>query len=624
MATTIEFKLKGNIINPPFNWKETAFELNFDRDGNAKQRIVSENFEFVRENAATFNAIVTEGASGTGGILEGLPFEVSVSRNGVTEIPFDGYIDLTENADFSPESVNVKATEKKSIEWLERVADGFSFEYLKGINVITTSDYKFMPYVINSIPDYKEAAIAILSAYIVYEQIRETIQKIKELVADLSNPLTSISAVLKASLIAIYIITLITALVKLIKDITQLIIQPVKYHACMNVKTLLEKGCSHLGLTLSSSILSSTVFQKAYIMPEKYQNPVNATDNRILGFTIAKPLEQEGFYKGTFGDLLRAIKMLFKAKIVIRNDVLYLEREDYNITPPQYIVPAISKYQPKYETNANEFKANWYGAFQTDTIEKNTLQEYSGTAYQVVLKPNQTNGNFLGKGLEDVRFPFALAKRKTELSVPEKIIKAFLDALSLIINALISAVNALISGLNSVIKLINKVLKALATVGIKITFQVAAIPSIPSVNLGNIIENRINMMKLETDHTSVPKIFLMDLGSQNKFNKLTTGNETYFSCSYLWENYHFIGSFLPSATKPNGNQYIIRNFTNVPFGFDDFQKVKNNNQVSFLEQDAIIQSLTWNPYDQTAEMRVRISTLLTKNINATYINPDGK
>jgi hypothetical protein len=52
------------------------------------------------------------------------------------------------------------------------------------------------------------------------------------------------------------------------------------------------------------------------------------------------------------------------------------------------------------------------------------------------------------KGLEDVFIPLALAKRKTELTVPEKIIKAFLQGLDLIINAMISIVNALIQGIN--------------------------------------------------------------------------------------------------------------------------------------------------------------------------------
>jgi hypothetical protein len=624
MATNIKYILGGSEINPPLNWRETSFEVNFDRDGNAKTRIVSENFEFVRENADTILSRVFSGTTGGVGILEGLPLQVEIERNGVVEKPYNGYIDLTKDATFSPESCNVKGVERKSIEWLEEKADGFSFEYLKSIGIITNDDYKFIPYVLNSIPDYEKTAIAMISAYVVIEQLRESVQKVKDIIAELSNPFVAISSIIKAALLVVYLITLIAALVKLIKDIVTLLIQPIKYHACMNVKTLLEKGCQHLGLTLSSSILSDTVFSKAYIMPEKFNNPSNSDDKRILGFTIPKKEEQDGYYKGTFGDLIRALKDTFNAKIVIKNDVLHFERLDNNITPPQYVLNP--PYNIKFETNADECIANYFITFQTDTIEKNTLQEYTGTAFQVILSPINSDNPDLSmiKGLTQVRLPFALAKRKTELTVPETIIKTFLDILSVIVNALISAVNALIMAINQVISIINKVIKALKAIGIKITLQVGTIPTIGYLNLGNIIANRLNVLKIETDFTSVPKIFLMDLGTQSKFNKLSTGNETFMSAEYLYKNFHFINSFLPTIEKPNGNQYIKKPYINVPFGFQHYQQVRDNNQITIDGLDAIIESFKWNVYDQRADMRVRISTLLTNNLTPTYLIPNGK
>lgn len=624
MAIKINYILNGTQINPPMNWQDTAFEVNFDRDGNAKTNITSNNFDFVRENADTIISRVYDGATGGYGILEAVPLEVQLERNGVIEKPFSGYVDLTKNSIFSREMCKVNATERKSIEWLEEKADGFTFEYLRSINVITNDDYKFIPYVINSIPDYKESAIAILTGFIVVQQIIDCIEKVKDLLAEIANPLTAVSGIVKASLLAIYLITLIAALIKLIKDIIQLIIQPVKYHACMSIETLVNKGCQHLGLTLSSSILTSGIFKKAHIMPEKFKNPVNFDDNRILGFTTAQKTQQEGYYKGTFGNLLRALKEQFNAKIYIKNNVLYFERLDANLTPPQYVLPDI--YQPEYKTNADEFKANYYIVYQTDTIDKNTLQEYEGTAHQVIFNPNisQNSDLVMMKGLDGVRIPFALAKRKTDLTIPEKIVKAFLDVLSAIVNALIAALNALIIGINAVISGINSVINALDFIGININLNVQPIATISPVNLGNLIENRINMMKLETDFTSVPKIFLMDLGAQNKFNKLTTGNETYFSAKYLYDNYHYINNFLPTADKPNGNQYIIKEFVNVPFGFQHYQQVKENNQIIVGDKTGLIESFKWNPYDQVANIRVRISTLLTNNINATYLTPSGK
>jgi len=623
VAIKINYILNGTQINPPMNWKDTAFEVNFDRDGNAKTKIVSTNFDFVRDEATTIINRVYNGATGGLGILEAMPLEVELERNGVIEKPFSGYIDLTKDSLFNQELCKVNATERKSIEWLEEKADGFTFEYLKSIGIITSNDYKYIPYVVNSVPDYKESAIAILTAYVVYQQILEVIEKIKDIIVELTNPATLVSAIIKASLMGIYLATLIVAIVNLIKNIVNQLIQPVKYHACMNVKTLLEKGCQYLGISLSSSILTNTIFSKAYIMPEKSANPLDST-NQILGFIVPNPSQQEGFYKGTMGSLLRYLKEQFNAKLYIQNDVLYFERLDYNLTPAQFVLPDI--YQPNYKTNADEFKANYYTTFQTDTIDKNTLQEYTGTSYQVIFRPNiyQDEDLVMMKGLEEVRIPFALAKRKTDLTIPEQIVKTFLDAISIVVNVVVSTMNILINTVNNVIGIVNDIVDAFDLIGINIPFSLPTINNISPVNLGNIIENRVNMMKLETDFTSVPKIFLMDLGASSKFNKLTTGNETYMSAEYLYQNYHYINNFLPTSDKPNGNQHIIKEFNNVRFGFDQYQQVKNNNQVIVGDKIGLIESFKWNPYDQIAYIRIRISTLLTNNINATYLVPSGK
>lgn len=614
------YYLNNTIVNPPKNWRELDIELNFDRDGNAIQQVSITDFDWVRENAQTITNYVTNGF-----LFEGIPLRIEAEYGTNVQTIFDGYIDLTDNARFSDFECNVKAVEREKIDWLNSTADSFTFEYLENIGSITSSDYEFMPYVINSIPDYKESAIALVSAYIVVEQIKQAIEKAKDLIADLSNPLTTISAVVKASLLVIYLAGLLIALVKFIKDIITMLIQPVKYHACMSIQSQLEKGAAYLGLDFESSILYDTVFEKSYLMPEKFYNPVNTGDNRILGYTSPNTIEQIGYFKGTFGDLLRHVKKIFNAKVVLKDGKLFLERMDYNITPPTYIVPDI--YQPFYTTNADENRSNYYIHFDTDIADKNTLQEYLGTGYQVILRPQivQNSGLELMKGLEDVFIPFALAKRKTELSVPERIIRVFLQGLDLIINAMISIVNALIQGINAVIGVINDVIDALDFIGININLVIPSIPQLSYVSLVNLIDNRIDMLKIETDLISKPKIFLMDKGTQPKFNKLTSGNETYFSANYLYNNYHYINSFVPTNDKPKGNQYLKYEYPVVDkFGMTEYLQIVDNNQVIHNGNDAIIESVKWNVYNQKASMRFRVNTLLSSNFAQTILEPNGQ
>lgn len=302
-----------------------------------------------------------------------------------------------------------------------------------------------------------------------------------------------------------------------------------------------------------------------------------------------------------------------------------MERRDYNITPPTYIVPDI--YQPFYTTNADENRSNYYIHFDTDIADKNTLQEYLGTGYQVILRPQivQNSGLELMKGLEDVFIPFALAKRKTELSVPERIIRVFLQGLDLIINAMISIVNALIQGINAVIGVINDVIDALDFIGININLVIPSIPQLSYVSLVNLIDNRIDMLKIETDLISKPKIFLMDKGTQPKFNKLTSGNETYLSANYLYNNYHYINSFVPTNDKPKGNQYLKYEYPVIDkFGMTEYLQIVDNNQVIHNGNDAIIESVKWNVYNQKASMRFRVNTLLSSNFAQTILEPNGQ
>lgn len=630
----VTFYINGVARNWPKNAGGLEIELNFDKDNNLVQTVSITDFDFVRENADLLNGFVEGGVlpqpNQQPGIFEGVPFRIDVSRATVTETVFDGYIDLSQS-EFSDNECNVRAVETTSMDWLNDVANGFSYEYLKHTNEITSADYLYMPYVINSIPNYQDAAVALLTVYVLESQILDVIDKLREYAVDIASPLSVINTVIKVAFYVAYLVTLIVAIIKMIKDVINSLIQPVKYHACMKVTRLIEAGCSHLGLTYVPSVSFGADFANEVIMPEKYNNPPDANDNKILGFILPTPNEQDGFFKGTFGQLLSYIKIKYNAKIVITTDrKFYIERRDFNITTPQYQVPDIptTPFRNKRRYNTDELKSNYYVKYQLDPLDKNTLQDYTGNAYQVILKPNTVINQdlVLMKGLEDVNIPFARASRKTELTVVEKIVKAFLDTLSALLNALISAVNAIISAINAIIGAINSVIHALNVIGIHINFQVPSIPTLNFTNLGDLIEDRIGMMMLETDFTSVPKIFLFQAGNIPRKNKLHSNNETYESARYVYENFHHINSFVPSTEKPNGNQYILPPEILVnAFGLTECLQVKNNNQVKeFNGDDAIIESLKWNPINQSATIKRRISKLYTNNFTQTILEPNGR
>lgn len=617
LVTKLNFYLADTKVNPPKNWQEFGIELNYTSE-NINQQVTLTDFEFVLENADIINKWVRDNF-----IFEGVPLRIEVERLGVVEKVFNGYLDLKQTSKFSKDRIETKAIAKDSIDWINDKADAFTFAFLKDKGYISESDFDSMPYILNSVPNYMQSATSILAVYVMVREIKSAIQRLIEFVAEL--PVYYVfSTYVKLILYIIYLIALIIALIKLVKQVILLLIQPVKYHAVMSVKTHFEKGCEYMGLTFQSDIFDSAPFKDAYIMPEKYYNRVNSTDKEILGFTSPAP-EQIGYHKGTFGDFIRDMKAIFNAKIIVKDGIMKFVRRDYVNPSSTYILPPV--YQPYYNYNTSEFNANTYLKFQVDTLDKNTIQEYKGTSYQVILEPQRVLDaqNSLMSGLNEISINFALAKTKTDLTVPENILNEFLKVFDVIAGAMVKVVNAIITVLNKIISVVNDILKKLSTIGIKVKFELPSIPTVSMPSFATIFENRKGMMKIENDNTGIQKIFLMTKGSSAKYNKIHVDNGTYFSAKYLVDNFYYIDLFLPTDDRPNGNQYLLKTFNNMPFSFDDYEKIKENSSIFTIDgKEAIIDSIKWNIFKQTADIDFRISQLYTNNLKVNYLEPDGK
>lgn len=627
MSTKVNYYLNNNEINPPDNAKEVAIELNFDKDKDVVQSQVSLNdWTFSNENSHTIIDYIEAGVSGGVGIFEGLPFALEIEKAGVKERPFNGYLDLTDSPKLSCMTSTVVAKEKQKIDWLNDVADGFSFEYLAHLGEITPANYVYVPYVLNSVPNYQEAALALVSVFVVGEQINAAIQHIVELTSECANPFEA-TAIIRAVLYVAYLTILIISLMKLIRDLINLLIQPVKYHSGMLARDLFVAGCKHLGLTFSSpEILDAAPYSKMIIIPEKYNNPADPTKNGLLGFT-ARSIDQTGYFKGSFGDFVRAMKTMFNGKITLTDNAeLIFSRQDKNISTAQYVLPDL--YQPVYSYNASEFKSNLLISFDVDFTDKNTVQEFQGTNYQVIVQPKVKNNQayVLAKGLQMVQIPFALAKTKTELTTIEIIVKDFLDLFSIIVNGVISALNALIDVANDIIDTLNDIIDAIDFIFDIDWFDIEPISNINAVNFGTLITNRIGMMKIETDFTSRPKVLILQQENEDRFNKIDVLNQSALSGKGLYQGFYFVNSFVPSVDFPNGNQFLIKEFDKVHFCFEDYVKVKNNNRIIVQPSGAIgeIETLKWNVKAESASIRVRISTLYTNNLIETFLEPNGQ
>lgn len=631
------FYLNGVEINEPDNYQETSIDLNYS-DDSIKEAVTVNEWEIGvgdqgsgADGLEILKAYLRKGLTGGPGVTEGIPFKIKLDNEiSAHETIFDGYLDLW-SSKVESNRIIASAVEQGKLDWLNQVADSRSFEYLFETGVIRTSDFKAIPYVIKRKQNSLEIIMTIVTLYMMERQLRTAINYLLDTINDYD--VIYISMIIRVIAQIIQIIVLLAAMVKLSIDLFNMIIHPVKYHYGMYVKEQLEFGLSAFGLKFKSSILETAPFNKLFLLPEKYNLEENNTGifDGVTGILKPKKIDKRGFYRGTIGGLLRLVKSWFNAKLVVNGETCYLERQDWNpSSSANYELPPYESTGYRY--NQDEFKSNIVLKFQTDINDRNTIQEYTGNAIQIISTPKVINNQkmVLTRNFEEVNFGVALGRRKTELNWVEKRLEVFNRLIYASSLVLLRTIDNVKKTMENVVKATNKFIKALKVIGISPKFNLK-VPALPGGvesyirRLGQKFDGtRIGMLKMESDFVNVPKLLLVNFSNHDRRRTLDPNSDTYLSAQYLWENFHFHKSFVPDS-QGRHNQYVIEDFPEIPFTFDDYIKVKNSNVVKTIDgEDGKILSLKYNPDAQTASGTVKIKRLYTNNLKENIIIPDGK
>lgn len=604
-----QFYLNNLLINPPRNWRQLEIEVNFE-DGEFKTEQLNINdWDFVRENIDAINAWITAGY-----IFEGIPFRIEqISSTGATEVFFKGYIDLSKELKFGEFAISAKSVPEYSLDWLNDVASGFSFEYLYNIGVITQSDFVDIAYVISSIPDYKSAVTAVIGFTLIINDLSASIVSLTaaiEAVAsgspDWSQIFILVGEILKFT-------TLVIASIKLLRRIIFLLIQSVKYHKGMQVKKIFERACQHLGLTFQSSIIS----EDEYILPKKRSVPVNPQNQfnyGVLGAFSPNEFVQYGYPDETFAEFITKQKTRYNGKILFDGNTMLFERIDFYSGTPQLNLPNI--INDDYTLNSGDFVSNMLISYQTDLSESNTITEYIGTSYQTIFKPQTViNQNFvLMKGIKRIELDYALGKRKNDLTRVEEIIKDLAQVIDVLISGAAFVINTFVSVINAILDGINAFINFFEDLGglVGFDFDVPDIPNIEPfepIDLSDIIENRVGMLSLEKDSFQVDKVLWLTSGDYKLTQPQPSAKQVYNEF-YDFENF---------------NQYKIKNWEEIPFTLTDYLQVKNNPRA--ITPDGIVAKLVsvkFNPYNSLATIISKEPYIYTTNLIKTHIETNGE
>jgi hypothetical protein len=403
-------------------------------------------------------------------------------------------------------------------------------ELAKTINFESFTGYQNIPYVTSSIPDNNEILLLFFAtSYITFELVKVIIDLSKN-GAETATVIGAGSGITGAIANAIKIATLSVNAVLLINRIIKLTIQPIKYKRFAYVRDLIDYGARQIGFVNGSNTFfhSNPHFRNSIIVCKSFFNP--STDNDGLRGFVNSNSNILDVYDKTFEALISECQRVFKLlKFQQSNDgtQLILDLEDIPITASYQIA---NYSNVVHSDNSDSLAANLHLSFSTDINDLNTIDFYEGTTYTVQtlrtsIVPVQRN---LLTGLEDITSVWCRAIDKRKLTIPEKIVSAFLKAIQKVLDTLFDILDVVIDGINAVIKVLNKILNFL---GLKWKIPTLDKPNRP--DFGNAIENRIGMMVLSNDFLANEKFAVINPNDKPKLrtlNRVVDMQQIYYIC----------------------------------------------------------------------------------------------
>lgn len=588
---TITFRIAKQPVAAPRNWADVKVKATFD-NFNSQANITIDSFEFVRDAKTVIVDHRKGGLTGGVGMFEGPYFDVTASNSEGATTLFDGYLDMVERYeefDFkgndlnNPNEVHCGIKKLNGLNQLDEQIQGITLGYLETKGVYTDDDYVDVEWVRDGQTNFFDLILTQIAIYIF---IKETVQAIKEL-ADIikdgtayagipvSGPIiTVIWFALTVAIRAAYIAAMIIQVIALMQQLINTLISIKRKNKAMSLNTMIGNALGFFGYTLETPITDMDDF---YYMPSK-PNGVNQTivdklqrEPKIINKGIPNPQD----YGYAVTEAIEIALRLFNARLAIIGNVVHLRTlsDTWWIKQATYTMPPVRINSKKY--NTNELSANVFIKFQTDSSDSWTIDNFTGTNYEVITTPKTVKDQRKNgiRGLDEIALPVALGTRKGELNLVEKAVLAVAGFAE-------DAVN--IFGANKDF-----------TSGIK---------------------QRTGLLKMSDYQWNVPK--LLYLKQQSKGLRIPKDHRERLSAKALWNNYYSEKSFVSNGFTKQRALFSER----IPFRFEDFQKLTENSYfVTANGEVGKFISLEWSISEDTAQAEWWVQETYTKNLEETKV-----
>ncbi len=615
-------RLLDKTVEPAINARESEVSIQFDPDDPSSIPVV----EVSSLDWSVKEAVIILKSIEDFGIHTGIPYTRTVSDDTNSLLLIDGYLDPAGiDAEFECNSVtNIPVVQRKKNNWLTEASKNVLFNILLSNGTITTDDYIQVPYIINTIPNYEQAAIATVTNFVILQKMIEIGREVGKVIGNMLSVLGAIGAIINLILVIAWVIVVLGQIILFLMDIADHLIQPIKYHAGMKWKRLLDAGFQQLGLSFRSSIFDDPKYADAVILPAKQQSFDDVKNANSLGFTVPDT-RSNGYYKKSFFDLLSLTKTTFNAKIILNsNNELIIERVDAPTDPATLILPDLPL--DKYKTNANEIIGNYEVAFLDDLSDNGTIDNYEGTVTNAITtstsdgkQDTKVVPNYLLRQID-----LARGNRKPDLTDIEERFNELFQNFPNQVNKVVDITNKVTKARNQIIGKVTKLIKKLKLVGIKINFDPQPIPKLPNITTTSIIK-RLGMLSLSTDFFEKDKVLKVIVSSDPSLTKIHKDNSTVWHSENIYTEFHATQSHAITDEFPMGNQFRRYELGDFPLCLDDVIKIINNN-LTFTDdgRTAKIEGAVWNDFNGVLKnTNIRIAHIDDPFLETELVTPNG-
>ncbi len=588
---TLTFRIAKQPVSAPRNWEDIKINATFDNAA-SQANISIESFEFIKDAKEAILNHRKGGLTGGLGLFEGPYFDVTASNNTGAFTLFNGYLDLVndyEEIDFkggdldNPNEIRCKIGDLDELNQLERRIEGITLGFLESKGVYSNKDYIDVEWIREGQTNFFELLLTQIAIYIFIKEIQQAIKELADQInggvaytgTGITGPIIAaiwfaVSVIIRLA----YIVVMILQVVDLMQQLINSVISLKRKNKAISLYNMIGNAVNFFGYGFESPISDMKDF---YYMPSKPNGVVQSiTDKlqkepKVINKGIPNP--QDFGYSVT--ESIQLALRAFNARIAIVDNVVHLRTlsDPWWIKQATYTMPDVRINSKRY--NTDELSANVFVKFQTDISDKWTIDNFKGTNYEVITRPERIEDQrkVTIRGLDEIALPVSLGTRKGKLNIVENAVLAVAEFAE-------EAVNLFGSNKDF-------------TSGIKL---------------------RTGLLKMSDYQWNVPK--LLYLKNTAKGYRIPKDHRDRLSAKALWDRYHSEKSFVDNGFTKQRALFSER----IPFRFSDFQKlIKNSYFTTAQGEVGKFTNLEWSISEDTAQAEWWIQSTYTKNLEQTKV-----